>query len=220
MAVTPARSLFSHQASPQVSCRPVPLPASLQPTLAFLWLELVGDEALSGQTLPKPGSRKRSPSPAFLVIWLNSWPCASREGANDRCSQFVPISLLQHRLCSPRTWVCAAGFLQGLDPKLDGWARSREGKGQIPDVVELLVKAPGQFPVGKKHLQSCYHNICRLYVYGFRMQRDSSNYERNARKQRCACCTSSTLPTSLAGFGWTVQLQGTELTAEQKQLGI
>lgn len=100
--------------------------------------------------------------------------------------------------------MCASGFLQGLDPKLDGWARSREWKGYIPDVTGLLVKAPGQFPVGKKHLQSCYQNICRLYVCGLRMQRHSSNYERNARKRRCAYCASSTLLTSLAESGWTV----------------
>jgi len=32
--------------------------------------------------------------------------------------QFVPICLVEHSLCSSRIWVCAASFLQGLNPKL------------------------------------------------------------------------------------------------------
>lgn len=76
--------------------------------------------------LSKPRSLRWSQSPSFLVVWLSSCHvCNVSHPVLTRMvlmmgvvGQFVPICLVEHSLCSSRIWVCAASFLQGLNPKL------------------------------------------------------------------------------------------------------
>lgn len=102
------------------------LPVTLQPTPGCPRTELIGDATVYNLILSKPRSLRWSQSPSFLVVWLSSCHvCNVSHPVLTRMvlmmgvvGQFVPICLVEHSLCSSRIWVCAASFLQGLNPKL------------------------------------------------------------------------------------------------------
>lgn len=102
------------------------MPVTLQPTPGCPRTELIGDATVYNLILSKPRSLRWSQSPSFLVVWLSSCHvCNVSHPVLTRMvlmmgvvGQFVPICLVEHSLCSSRIWVCAASFLQGLNPKL------------------------------------------------------------------------------------------------------
>lgn len=103
------------------------LPVTLQPTPGCPGTELTGDATVYNLISLKAQKSEMESKPIFpLVVWLSSCHVCNVSHPvltwmvlmMGVVGQFVPICLVEHSLCSSRIWVCAASFLQGLNPKL------------------------------------------------------------------------------------------------------